>query len=170
VLTFSSTDSVSDVQFYAVISIRFDYLDPVLRRLACNQRKTIVSPGCVLLASVHLKQYELIDLPEDRSIIQVRRMPSYQLGPVAEAGVQGTYWSTSGEVDTRPRMHDQGPLSFRNHQPLDQATTATSSGMGATSASSQQRHQISVLSCIEGQLNCTTPRKPHLCLLVNKAL
>lgn len=125
-------------------------------------KKTIVSPGCV----VNVKQYRLIDLPEDRSIIQVRRMPSYQLGPVAEAGVQGTYWAaTSGEVDARSRMHDQRPISFRHHQPLDQATTATSLAMTGTSAASQQRHQISVLSCIDRQLNCTTPRKSHAPML-----
>jgi len=86
-------------------------------------------------------------------------MPSYLLGPVAGSGT-GTYWSTTGD-DARSRLQDQGPLSFGHHQLPDQVTIATSSGMNGTSATSQQRHQVAVLSCVDRQLNCNTPRESH---------
>jgi len=94
-------------------------------------------------------------LPEDR-FIRCAQMPSYVLGPVAGAGVR-PYWSSAGVADARTPQ-DQGPLTFGHRQPLDHDAIATSSGMSGTTAASQPRHQLVTLSCIDRQLNCTTPR------------
>jgi len=96
-------------------------------------------------------------------------MPSYLLGPVAGPAGVATYWSAAaGDVDARARQN-QAPLSsFEHHQPLDQVTIATSSGMSATSTAAQQRQQVTAaLTCVDRQLNCTTPRKSPRHRLMN---